>query len=489
MFSFQALSKKWLLLGGIPLFILMGFLVWDTFMKTPEVAPIVPGNIPNSFVTTLPNIPNHLCPIDQYGAISDRTTLNTQAIQKAIEVCAKKGGGSVIIPAGTWLTGPIHLQSSIQLVMEEGAELLFSQNFDDYLPVVLSRYEGMELYNYSPFIYARDCTNVAITGKGTLNGQGSVWWEWKIGQQLGTEKLYRMTQEDVPVEKRVFGTVTDALRPSFLQFINCSNILLEGFTIKNGPMWTIHPVYSSDILMKDITVITEGVNNDGIVIDSSKNVIIDHASLDTEDDAIVIKSGLDQDGWRVGRPSEHIIIRNCRVGRGNGGVVIGSEMSGDVRDVSVSDCLFDGTKRGIRIKSARGRGGVVEKVTVENVTMHNIESEAIVFDMGYASKNSVIPTTDTAPTFRDITLRNIQCTYANTALEITGLPESPLREVVFEKINIKARNGIEASYLQNARFDDILIEAKDHPAILFEQSKSILFEGVAKSGKKFVFQP
>jgi polygalacturonase len=254
-------------------------------------------------------------------------------------------------------------------------------------------------------------------------------------------------------------------------------------------MWTIHPLYSSDILMKDITVSTEGVNNDGIVIDSSTNVIIDHASLDTEDDAIVIKSGLDQDGWRVGRPSEHIIIRSCRVGRGNGGVVIGSEMSGDVRDVSVSNCVFDGTKRGIRIKSARGRGGIVEKVTVENITMYNIESEAILFDMEYASKNSVVPTTDTAPIFRDITLRNIQCTYANTALAITGLAESPIREVVFENINIKARNGIEVSYLQNARFDDILIEAKDRPTILFQQSKSILFEGITKSGKKFVFQP
>lgn len=465
----------------------VGFFSWTTYFQTREHPPFVPGNDQISFETTLPKIPERECSIEQYGALGDGVTLNTQAIQKAIESCAQQGGGTVRIPEGIWLTGPIHLRSFIALALDENAELRFSQNFSDYLPVVFSRYEGMELFNYSPLIYAKDCSDIAITGQGALNGQGSLWWDWKIEQQFGTEKLYRMADENVPVEQRIFGTTKDALRPSFIQFVNCSRILLEGFTIKNGPMWTIHPIYSSQILMQDITVETLGVNNDGIVIDSSSNIIIDHASLDTEDDAIVIKSGLDRDGWRVGRPSEHIIIRNCRVGRGNGGVVIGSEMSGDVRDVSVSDCVFDGTKRGIRIKSARGRGGIVEKITVENITMHHIESEAILFDMEYASKNSVIPTTDAIPIFRDITLRNIQCTDANTAIAMRGLQESPLRGVVFENIHMKARNGIEASFLQDSRFERITIEAKDRPFILFEQSKSILFEGITKSGKKFTF--
>lgn len=422
------------------------------------------------------DFPGNTCPIDRYGAIGDGTTMNTEAIASAIDDCASRGGGTVRIPEGRWLTGPIHLRSDIRIELDEGSEILFSQSFADYLPTVFSRYEGMELYNYSPLIYASDCTNIAITGKGVLDGQGSAWWSWKSRQQAGAERLYRMTEDGTPVEQRVFGTEMDALRPSFMQFMNCSGILLDGFTARNGPMWTIHPVYSSDILMRNLSIRTEGVNNDGIVIDSSERVYVENVSLDTEDDAIVIKSGLDTDGRRVGKPSQDISIRNCHVGRGNGGIVIGSEMSGDVRNISVSDCTFDGTKRGIRIKSMKGRGGTVENIRIENISMKNIEKEAILFDMRYESKNVITPTTDALPTFRNISIKNIECDQAGNAIRILGLPESPVLNTVFDTVDIRAKNGATVENVSGMTFKNVTIETEDPTNFHFEKAENILFE-------------
>ena len=441
--------------------------------------------LPFTVSTTDFGTPTFICPLDAYGGINDGTTLNTTAFVRAIEDCSSHGGGTVIVPEGHWLTGPIHLKSNIRLEISEKAEVFFSQNFSDYLPVVFSRYEGMELYNYSPLIYAADCQNVAIGGKGTLNGQGAAWWEWKAFQSFGTERLYQMIKENVPVSERIFGTTKDALRPSFIQFINCSGITLEDFTITNGPMWTIHPIYSSDILIRNLTVRTEGANNDGIVIDSSRDVLIENSTLDTEDDAIVIKSGLDADGWRVGKPSENIVIRNCVVGRGNGGIVIGSEMSGDVRNVTVSNCEFNGAKRGIRIKSARGRGGIVENIQIDNVRMTDIEQEAIFLDMTYYSKNSVIPSSDTAPTFRNISFKNIICSRANTAIKIIGLPENPITQTSFSDIDIKARNGIEATNITASEFNNIHIVTEDKPTVTFKDTHDILFEGKKMNAATF----
>lgn len=409
--------------------------------------------------------PDRVCPIDAYGAIGDGETSNTEAIALAIDDCSGDGGGIVRIPPGHFVTGPIRLESGIRLDIAEGAELLFSQDPADYLPPVFSRYEGMELYNYSPFIYANGCHDIAITGKGLIDGRGQAWWDWKRWQLSGTKKLYALSDAGVPAEERVFGTIEDGLRPSLIQFVNCKRVRLEGFTAKNGPMWTIHPLYSEDILIRDVTIMTEGPNNDGIVIDSSKNVLAEHIRLDTEDDAIVIKSGVDKDGQRVGIPSENIIIRDCSVGHGNGGVVIGSEMSGGVRNVSVARCHFDGTKRGFRMKSAPGRGGIVENIWIEDIEMDGILAEAIFLNMFYDSKNVVRPTTTDPPIFRNISFKNISCSQANDAISIIGADESFIRNISFENIRMQSRSGISMRNVAEARFENINIKAASRPAI------------------------
>lgn len=419
--------------------------------------------------------PDRRCPIDAYGAINDGKADNTQAIASAIDDCAEGGGGTVSVPPGKWVTGPIRLKSDIRLDIEEGAEILFSQNTSDYLPIVFSRYEGMEYYNYSSLIYANGCHDIALTGKGILNGRGDAWWQWKRWQLRSTKNLHAMGETGVRVENRRFGTQKDGLRPSFIQLINCTRIQLEGFTIKNGPMWTIHPIYSDTLLVKDVTVETDGPNNDGIVIDSSRNVLIDTVHLDTADDALVIKSGLDSDGRRVGKPSENIVIRNCSVGRGNGGVVIGSEISGDVRNVSVSHCIFDGTKRGVRMKSAPGRGGTVENIWMNDISMDHIQNEAIFLNMNYDSKN-VVKTTKEFPTvFRNIFFKNIRCSGANSALSIIGSEESPIRNLSFSNIWIRSKSGVDARAVENVRFDHMDVRTENTPAIYLSDAKQIYF--------------
>lgn len=409
--------------------------------------------------------PEHTCSIENYGAKGDGTTLNTQAIANAIYDCTNQGGGTVRIPVGRFLTGPIRLESNVRLDIAEGAELLFSQTFTNYLPPVFSRYEGIELYNYSPLISARDCHNVAITGKGRINGNGQAWWRLKNRQLFGTKKLYQMSEAGIPSEQRIFGTERDGLRPALIEFVHCSNIELSSLTIINGPMWTIHPLYSDTILIRDITITTEGPNTDGIVIDSSRNALINNVTLNTGDDAIVIKSGADQDGRRVGIPSENIVITHCTVGQGNGGVVIGSEMSGDVRNVFVYHCHFDGTKRGLRIKSTSGRGGIVENIWMQNITMDNILNEAIFLDMLYESKNVIRSKETVLPLFRNIFFQNITCSQANDALIVAGTNTGTIENLSFNTISLHTKNGAILNNIRGLNLRDFSLETKNAPLL------------------------
>lgn len=424
---------------------------------------------------TLYAFPDRVCAIEEYGAIGDGTTPNTFAINTAIADCARQGGGTVSVPAGKWLTGPIRLKNDIRLDLAEGATILGSTDFDDYLPVVFSRYEGMEYYNYSPLIYANGVRNAAVTGSGTIDGNGEAWWSWRDRSRDAAERLYQMADFGIPVSDRIFGTEADALRPSLVGFVGSSSVSVEGVTIRNGPMWTLHFLYSDSILVKNVTIDTEGPNNDGIVVDSSRNVIIDSSTLDTGDDAIAIKSGLDRDGQRVGKPSENVVVRNCRIGRGNGGVVIGSEMSADVRNVSVSDCVFDGTKRGIRVKSLPGRSGIVENFFVEHVGMKDIEGEAILLNMVYDSKSVIDPTAQNPPTFRNFSFHDIDIDGAGTALSLVGLPNGPISGLSFENIRSLSTIGIEMSDTEKTGFHDIDVRASKRPLIRMSDSRDIVF--------------
>jgi len=265
-----------------------------------------------------PTIPAREFGITNYGAVAGGTGKCTQAFADAIAACHKAGGGKVIVPSGQFLTGPIHLRSNVELHLSEGSEIIFSDDFKDYLPPVFVRVGGIEIYNYSPLIYANGCENIAITGKGKLNGNAKAWWPWA---KLQTKKLFDVGAEGIPVEQRVFGTPEAAIRPSFLQLMNCTNILLADFTIGSGPNWTIHPVYCLNTTIRGVHVLTDGPNNDGIDPDSCRDMLIENCVFDTGDDCVVLKSGYNQDGWRVGQPTENVIMRNCSSKQGHGGLV------------------------------------------------------------------------------------------------------------------------------------------------------------------------
>lgn len=424
---------------------------------------------------TVPVFPDRVCSIADYGAVSGGEIMNTKSFAEAISDCAQNGGGKVLVPDGEWLTGPIHLKSNVNLHLEDNAKIVFSSNPNDYLPVVFTRYEGTELYNYSPFVYANGCENIAITGKGKLDGQGKNWWHWKMKEKESSNRLYDMALAGVPVEERIFGTEEYLLRPSFIQIVNSKNILLEDFSIKNGPMWTIHPVYSENITIRGINVDIEyknikingekspnGYNNDGIVIDSSKNVLVENCVLNTSDDAIVIKSGKDADGLRVNRPSKNIVIRNCKVIEGHGAITIGSEMSGGVKNVFAYNCEISGVSVGIRIKSAKGRGGFVENVWVKNISMEKISGNAINIDANY-SATVVKPKTEYLPILQNIYFENISGkSIRGSAVFLKGIDgEDVVRNIVLENMKLYSGKGLRAIKINGLQLKNIKIYPKE----------------------------
>ncbi|RYZ05870.1 MAG: glycoside hydrolase family 28 protein [Myxococcales bacterium] len=419
-----------------------------SYLPTEPLGPIhAPFDMPQP---TRPRIPSAVFDIRDFGAQEGGDAKVTNAFRQAIAKATSAGGGTVLVPPGRWLTGPIHLQSRINLHVSKGAELLFSQDFNDYLPPVLTRWEGQELYGYSPLVYARDCEDIAITGGGKLDGRGAAWWPWKKTQSTAATQLYEMATSGVPPKERVLAS-EGGLRPSFIETFGCKNVLVEGVTLTNGPFWTIHPVYSENVIVRRVQVRTEGPNNDGCNPDSSKNVLIEDSFFSTGDDCVVIKSGLNEDGWRVNRPSENIVVRRLHGEAGHGGVVIGSEMSGGVRNVWVTDSEFVGTDRGLRIKSMRGRGGTIENVFYENVRHQDIRLMVVELTTFYGS-STLMPKTQTPPSIRNVHVKNVTARGAKSAIEIVGLPELPIRDVTFENVDIVAAQGLRCVDCENVRF-------------------------------------
>lgn len=419
-----------------------------------------------------PEFPDRVVNIRDHGAVAGGEEKNTAAFARAIAACAEAGGGRVLVPAGRWLTGPIHLRSNIDLHLAEGAVVIFSDRPEDYLPVVLVRVGGIELYNYSPFVYARDCVNVAITGPGRLDGNAAAWHDWKTKE---TKQIFQLAPQGVPVEQRVFGTPEAAIRPNFVVFMNCRNVLMEGFTIGGGANWTIHPVYCENIIIRRVHVLTDGPNNDGIDPDSCRNMLIEHCVFDTGDDCVVLKSGYNEDGWRVARPMENLVMRWCSSKRGHGGLVIGSEMSGDVRNVYMYDCEFDGTDRAVRIKSRRGRGGVVENVWVENVRVKNMQYEVVIMNMDYSSDRNKAAN-ERAPLFRNIHLKNVTADGAPVAIRLTGLEDSLIQNITFTDMTITSTQGVIAENVQGLRFERVRITPAKGPAFSLTNARDILIQ-------------
>ena len=447
---------------------------WAGAAETQEPSIRPPFDMPE---VTAPVFPDRTVDIRDHGAVGDGTTLNTASIARAIAACAEAGGGHVLIPRGTWLTGAIHLKSNIDLHLEAEAVLRFSTNPDDYLPVVFTRWAGVECYNYSPLIYARDCTNIAVTGAGQLDGQGEPWWPWVKKENASHSRswspLMEMGRVNTPLDQRVFGTPERGLRPQFLSPIGCKNVLIEGISLNGGPFWTIDCIYCENVLIRQITIDKQhGPNNDGIDIDSSKNVVIEHSTFNTADDCIVLKSGINEDGRRVGRPTENVVIRHCHTRSGHGGVVLGSETSGGIRNVLAHDCDFDGTRIGIRIKSNRSRGGFVENIWVRDITMDHIVQDAIIIDTQYSA---YAPSAEgnTPPRIRGIHLSNIVCHEAKTAMRLIGMPEQPLEDVSLENCTISAAQGVSATDVTGLSLVGCRIETPQEPVLQLKNCRQV----------------
>lgn len=459
--------------------IVAGIFSWKKFLlKEPAISISFPKDPPFEMpaFSNLP-IPEKICRITDFGAKNDGTTMNTKAFADAIAECANAGGGHIIVPGGKWLTGAIHLESNIDLHLEKEAEILFSKNPADYLPVVFTRFEGTELMNYSPFIYANNCENVSISGKGTLDGQGKEWLKWKDIQKGDARRLYRMASDNVPVEERIFAQKGDALRPFFVEFVNCKNIQLLDFTLKNSPMWSVHPLYSENVLIRGIQIITDGHNNDGIVIDSSKYVLVDNTYLETGDDSISIKSGVDRDGWRVNRPSENIVIQNSHMKKGHSSITVGSEMSGGVKNIYIKNCSFEDSGQGVRVKSMLGRGGYVENIWARDIQMNNIENAALQFDMAYDSSTNQ-PTTSALPKIDNIHIDHINVTGnpPKYLVKIDGLPEEPVKNITLSNINAKSEKGIVIGNAEKINLKNIFFSVKKNPSFQFTNTKEVAME-------------
>lgn len=439
-----------------------------------EAEPIAPISAPFAMPQLQrPVIPARTVSIADFGAVSGGREKNTAAFARAIAEVSAQGGGRVVVPAGRWLTGPIHLRSNIELHLTAGAEVVFSDVFEDYLPVVLTRDGGVECYNYSPLIYARGCENIAITGPGRLDGNAQAWWPWA---KKATRQHFDQAAQGVPTEQRQLGTREAAVRPSFVCFVECKNILLEGFTIGSGPNWTIHPIYSENIIVRRVHVLTDGPNNDGIDPDSCRNVLIEHCVFDTGDDCVVLKSGYNEDGRRINRPTENVVMRHCTNRRGHGGLVIGSEMSGSVRNVYMHDCDFVGTDRVLRIKSRPDRGGVVENVWVENVTARDLKYEVAILNMDYSADRNAIAKV-APPVFRNISVRKVAASGAPVAVRITGLPDSPIQNVSFSDCAFVSERGLVASNARNLHFTRTALSTAQMPLFALDAVSGLLVDG------------
>ncbi len=414
--------------------------------------------------------------ITNFGAVADGKTNCLPALQKAIETCNATGGGRVVVPAGTFLVhGPIHLKSNVNLNISEGATVKFSTNPKDYLPLVLTRWEGMECMNYSPLIYAFEQENIAITGSGTLDGQASNdnWWKWNGSKSYGWEagmpsqrdslnrpELSRLNTAEVPARERIMGE-GHYLRPNFIQPYRCKNILIEGVTIRNSPMWVMHPVLSENITIQKVRVISHGPNSDGCDPEACKNVLIRECFFDTGDDCIALKSGRNQDGRNIGRAIENVVIQQCEMKDGHGGVVIGSEVSGGARNIFAEDCVMDSPnlERAIRVKTNKARGGTIENLYFRNITVGEVKEAVVRINMLYTHDGE--PDVH-IPIIQHIFIENVTSKKSQLGIKIDGYDAAhPVRDVMLKNCRFDGvAKGNDINHAVDLKLENVLINGE-----------------------------
>lgn len=405
------------------------------------------------------SFPDKTFDVMAYGAKGDGTTDDSKAIKDAIEACNKAGGGKVIVPVGNYLSGPIYIKSNVNLHLEKDARIMFSTNPKDYLPLVHTRWEGIEVMNYSPLVYAFEEKNIAITGEGTLDGQASKenWWRWtgsarhgwKAGEPHQKEPhnrpaLFQMGEDNVPVEERVFGE-GHYLRPQFFQPYRCENVKLEGVTVTNSPMWIIHPVLCNNVIIRNVNVKSGGPNTDGCDPESCKDVLIEGCTFSTGDDCIALKSGRNNDGRRIDKLCENVVIRNCKMTKGHGGIVIGSEITGGARNIFVENCQMDSPalKRAIRIKTNSARGGTIENVYLRKLEVGTVSETLLKINLFYEDGDGHGHT----PIVRNVYLEDIHCKSTKYPMFMLGYENSKIQNVQLKNVTID--HARESSVIQN----------------------------------------
>lgn len=487
----------------------------------------------NMPVVPEPTFPAFTVSITDFGAVGDGQTLNTLAIAAAIDKVTAKGGGKVVIPRGLWLTGPIILKNNINLSIEEGALVIFSSDKDLY-PLIETSFEGHKTVRCTSPIYGKDLENIAITGNGVFDGTGEAWRpvkkekladsQWKKLVKSGgvlsengkiwypsESSLEGQNLSEMNVPKQLgnieeYKKIKDFLRPVMVSLVNCKKVLFDGPVFQNSPAWCLHPLMCEDLTIRNITVKNPwfSQNGDGLDIESCKNSIIYNCNFDVGDDAICIKSGKDADGRKRARPTENLVISNCIVYHGHGGVTIGSEMSGGVKNVHVSNCTFIGTDVGLRFKSNRGRGGIVENIYFSGINMINIPTQAISFNLYYGglsvsemlaegrntetTTGEIPPVSEETPLFRNISIKNLTCKGASQAIYLQGLPELNLENIFLENIDIEADNGLASIDANGISIKVMRLITKNLPALSFINSLNVNIEklDVAENQKPYI---
>ena len=408
--------------------------------------------------------------ITKFGARSSVKNDNSSAIAAAIDACSKAGGGRVVVPEGEFLIGAVHLKSNVNLHISKGATLKFSTDTSKY-PLVQTRWEGMECMNLSPFIYAFEQSNVAVTGEGTLDGQANeqYWWPWNGRPRFGWKegqpnqrdaraKLYKMMEGGVSVERRIFGEGS-YLRPNFIQLHKCKNVLIEGVTIINSPMWEIHPLMSENVTVRNVSISSHGPNNDGCNPESCRDVLIENSSFDTGDDCIAIKSGRNEDGRRIGVPTENIVIRGCRMKDGHGGVTVGSEISGGVRNIFAENCRMDSPhlETALRVKNNAARGGLLENFYFRNLTIGQVIHAVVTIDFNYEEGARGRFT----PVMRGFVVENVQSGKSEYAVDLQGLDKAPIQNVQIRSVSFdNVDKGSIVKNVEGIKLDDVKINGR-----------------------------
>jgi polygalacturonase len=384
-----------------------------------------------------PRFPDREFPVTDYGAVGDGTADCTAAIRAAIEDCAAHGGGHVTVPEGTYATGPVRLRSGVDLHLRAGATLAFSRDPAAYLPPVLTRFQGVETYGYSPLVYAHGEHDIAVTGAGVLDGRADEthWWPWSGQEEFGWRPglpqqeddwplLWAQAERGDPVEQRVYAEGRH-FRPNFLETYRCRNVLVEGVTFVRSPMWVMHPVLCEGVLVQDVTVDSTGPNNDGCDPESCRDVVIRGCTFNAGDDCIAVKSGREADGRRVNVPSEDILIEDCVMRHRYGAITLGSDMTGGIRNVFARRCHIGGPGLyfGLYIKTNSVRGGFAENIQLDDITVTHLTKEFVTCDFHRGEGD----TGGYPPRVRDIGIRNVTVGRARRAVLAQGYPHAPIR--------------------------------------------------------------